>query len=164
MASGQTLYVFTAPAVVPPGSAFASFDQRNQHAVLDFDAAVDEDAVFEGVLARQYDGGGITARLVWMASAATSGNVRWQGAFERHQDETDDLDSDSFAAFQAATGAAPATSGQPQYTEIAFTDGAQIDNLAIGESFRFKVRRFATDAADTMTGDAELLRVELRET
>lgn len=164
MASGQTLLVFNARSGVPPTSAFATLDARNNHTVLDFDAAVDESITFETLLPRNYAGGGITALLVWAASTATSGNVRWLGAFERHQDETTDLDSDSFATAQGVTAAAPTTNGAPQYSEIAFTNGAQIDSLAVGESLRFKVTREATNGVDTMVGDAELLRVELRET
>ena len=49
-------------------------------------------------------------------------------------------------------------------TTIAFTDGAQIDSLAVGESFRFKVTRKVADAGDDMAGDAEILRCEIKET
>jgi hypothetical protein len=156
--------VFPAAANVPPASGFATFDTRNRHVVADFDAAVAESAVFPGFLSRNYTGKGITATIVWLATSATSGNVRWTAAFERHQDETTDLDADDFATAKGATGAAPSTSGAPQYTEIAFANGAEIDGLLAGESFRLKVTRDAANAADTMAGDAELLRVELRET
>ena len=167
MASGDTLVVFTALHNEPPSSIAATIDLRNQHPVLDFDAAADEEAVFSAVMPRSYGGGGITVTLVWMASTATSGNAVWQTALERHQDETDDLDSDSFAAFQTSGAvAAPGTSGFPQYSTTTHTDGGQMDSVAVGESFRFKVRRDADDtsATDNMTGDAELLRVEIRET
>ena len=63
-----------------------------------------------------------------------------------------------------AAGSAPATSGAAQYTAIAFADGAAIDSIAIGESFRLKVSRNAADVEDDITGDAEILAVELRET
>lgn len=167
MASGDTLLAFTSAANVPPSSNPATLDSRNSHLVLDFDATTDEEAVFEGVLPENYAGGGLTVTLVWLASTATSGNVVWQAAFERHQDDTDDLDSDSFAAFQGSGAVATASaSGEPQYSNITFTDGAQMDNLAAGESFRLKIRRDADDtsATDSMTGDAELLRVHVKET
>jgi hypothetical protein len=163
MASGDSLVLFT-PLSNDPPAAFATLDLRNAHPLLDFDATVDEEAVCAGSLPRNYGGGGITVTLVWLASTATTGNVVWDGQWERHQDEVTDLDADSFAAVQSATGAAPSTNGTPQYTAITFTDGAQIDSLAVGESFRFKVRRDANNASDTMLGDAELLRVEIRET
>ncbi len=97
-----------------------------------------------------------------MASTATTGVVKWAGAFERHQDETTDLDTDDFGPIITATASPPSINGAPQYTELTFSN-AQIDGLLQGESFRFKLTRQASDAADTMLGDAELLRIELRE-
>ena len=164
MASGDSLVTFTPQANMPPSSNYATLDTRNSHLVLDFDASTNESAVFGGVLPRHYAGGGITATFVWMASTATSGVCVWNGAIERHQASTDDLDSDSFAAAQAASGTAPGTSGQVLYTAITFSSGANMDSLAAGESFRLKVTRDAANVSDTMTGDAELLRIELRET
>ena len=164
MTSGDTLAVFTAWDGMPPVSNYGTVDTRNVHRVADFDAATDETLLYEGVLPRNYAGGGVTLRMGWMASSATSGNCVWNASFERHQDETDDLDSDTFASAQAATGAAPATSGMVQYTDITFTNGAQMDSLAVGESYRLRITRNAASGSDTMTGDAELLRLELRET
>jgi hypothetical protein len=180
MASGDTLCVFTPHANEPPATNFATIDLRNGHMVLDFDGGTAESALFGGILPRNYAGGGITVTLLWMGGSAAllrdaiaggdiitplaTGNVKWNAAFERHQVATDDLDTDSFATAQTVTSAAPATDGSVQSASIPFTNGAQIDSLAVGESFRLKVTRDAADAGDTMTGDAELLRVELRET
>lgn len=164
MASGNSLVAFRATANHPPASAYATPDTRNSHPVLDFDAATDESAIFGGVLPRHYSGGGVTVRLGWLASSATTGDVVWNGAFERHDDDVTDLDADSFAAAQAATATTASGSGEVQYTDIAFTDGAQMDSLAAGESFRLKITRDADNVSDTMTGDAELLSVEIRET
>lgn len=164
MASGDSLCVFTPLHNQPPSSSFATLDTRNSHPVLDFDAAADESAIFGSILPRHYDGGGVTVMLVWLASTATADDVVWDVAFERHQDDTDDLDSDSFAAVNSATATCASASGEPQYTDVAFTDGADMDSVAAGESFRLKVTRDADNASDDMTGDAELLRVEIRET
>jgi hypothetical protein len=164
MASGETLYAWTAHANEPTLTNYAVFNTRNGHLLLEFDAATAQSAMFGGVLPRNYAGGGVTVRLGWLGAAATTGDVKWNGAFERHQSGTDDLDSDSFAAAQTATGAAASTSGAVQYTDIAFTNGAQMDSLATGESFRLKVTRDAADSADTMFGYAQLLTIELRET
>ena len=165
MASGSTLAVFTPHQNQPPASNYATLDVRNSNLVLDFNDSADESAVFPGVLPANYAGGGITVTLVWAATSAVAGDVVWEASFERHQDETDDLDADSFAAAQTATATAPGTSaGRVQYTDIPFTNGAQMDSLAINESFRLKITRNADDAADTMVGDAELLRVLVKET
>ena len=163
MATGDSLVTFTPLENDAPSSIFATLDVRNSHPILDFDATVDEEAVFAGILPRNYSGLGIDATIVWMASTATSGDVEWEAQLERHEGSVTDLDADSFAAVQTVTGTAPAVNGSPQYTAVVFTN-AQIDGLLAGESFRLKIRRNATDVADTMIGDAELLRVELRET
>ena len=99
-----------------------------------------------------------------MASGVASNNVVWNAAIERHQNDVTDLDSNSFATAQAATDAAPTVDGEHTVTEIAFTDGSQMDSLAAGESFRLSIARDANNGSDTMAADAELLRVEIRET
>lgn len=164
MASGDTLCVFKPQHNQPPASNYATLDTRNGHVVLDFDASTEEAAYFAGILPHNYAGGGLNVYVHWMATSATSGNVKWGGSLEAHDAGGTDLDSDSFAAEQTQTGAAQATSGQVTQTTISFTDGAQIDSLTGGLSFRFKLARKAADAADTMTGDAELLGIEIRET
>jgi hypothetical protein len=45
---------------------------------------------------------------------------------------------------------------------VAFTDGADMDSVAVGESFRIKVTRDAV--SDDAAGDAEIFKIELRET
>jgi hypothetical protein len=164
MASGNTLIAANAMGLELPATNPAGRDERNGHRILDFDAAADEVAILAGVLPRHYTAGGITIALYWMAATATSGNVVWDAAVERHAAGTDDLDADSFAAAVAASAAATSgTSGVVTVTSIALTN-SQIDGLLAGESFRLRIRRLGTNAGDTMTGDAELLRVEVRET
>jgi len=162
VASSDTLAVFTPLGAAFPTDNYATLDTRNNHPILDYDAASNETSYFAGVLPRNYGGGGITAVLVWMADTASTGICKWECAFERHQNNTFDLDADGFAAATSASIAPATTAGEPAYTSIPFTDGAAIDSIAVGESFRFFVRRDA--ASDSMAGDANLLRVELRET
>ena len=170
MASGDTLAIFTPQANEPPASNYATLDTRNNIPVLDFDAATDEEAVFSGYLPENYDGGGLTITLVWMASSAVAGDgtfTVWQVAIERHQDDAVDLDSDAFAAFNNGGQDAPASAtGEVSYDDVTFSSGADMDSLAKDESFRIKVRRDAdsTDVTDDMAGDAELIRVIVKET
>src|SRR5262245_44729609 len=138
MASGNTLAVFTPLGNQPPAANNAELDTRNAIAVLNFDASTPESALFVGVLARNYAGGGLTVTVQWMSASATSGDVVWGGSFERNQDGVDNLTGDSFAAEQTATSTAPGTTGIIKYRTITFTDGAQIDSLAVGEGFRLK--------------------------
>lgn len=166
MASGQTLVVFTPLHNEPPASNYATIDWRNSHPVLDFDGSTDEEAVFTGILPRNYAGGGLTVYLHVMFTSATSGNAYWQAAIERMDDASLDTDADSFAAFQGAAGNPNATSGAMTLVTITFTSGAQMDSLAAGEMFRLKIRRDADGSAgtDDVATDAELVGVEIKET
>lgn len=163
MASGDTLLVFKPQDNEPPSTNYATLDTRNSHWVLDFDATTNEDAVFSSVLPRSYAGSGITVYIHYAMTSATTGDIDWDVAFERIGDQQLDIDADSFATAQSVDNTTvPGTSGFVDIVNVAFTNGAQIDSIAVGESFRLKVTRDAT--SDTATGDAELYAVELKET
>lgn len=163
MASGDTLAIFTPLHNEPPSSVFATLDTRNQHPVLDFDASTNESAVFSSVMPRHYAGGGVTVYLHYAMSAAISGDIDWDVAFERIGDQQQDIDSDGFAAVNSVDNTTvPGTSGLVDIVNVAFTDGADMDSIAVGEGYRIKVTRDAV--SDTATGDAELLFVEIKET
>jgi hypothetical protein len=115
---------------------------------LDADATTDEEAVFSAVMPQHYAGSGVTAYIHYAMSTAVANELVTQGAFERIGDQQLDIDADSFAAFQTSGAiTVPATSGNVDIKTIAFTDGAQMDSVAIGESFRFKIRRDADDTS-----------------
>lgn len=166
MASGDTLAVFMPLANEPPAASYATLDLRNAHPVLDYDAAADEIGIVTGVLPRNYAGGGLTVSLHWTAS--TDNNVAhacvWEVSFEAISGL--DIDGDGFAAIQFDHGHPNGTCGIETVTPIAFTNGAQMDNLAVAGAFRMKISRDAdsTNDTDDMTGDAELLAVEVKET
>jgi hypothetical protein len=152
----KTYAVFTPSQNQPPATAFATLDTRNSILVLDFDAATDESAIFVGVIPEAASlGSGLKIRLHWMATSATSGNCIWDVSLERM---TTDLDSDSFDTIASATTATSGTSGIPTVTEITLTT---IDSVTAGDGYRLKVTRDADNASDTMTGDAELVVVEV---
>ena len=162
-ASGNSLLIFTPLQNEPPTSNFASFDFRNAHPVLDFDDTTQETAIFTAVLPRNYSGGGITVYVHWAATSATSGTIGWDVAIERIGDGQQDIDADGFATAQTITAATTsATSGNVTITNVAITDGANMDSVAVGEAFRIRIRRDV--ANDTVTGDAELVAVEIKET
>ena len=163
MATGQTLCTFFPTDNEPPASNYATFDTRNGHPVLDFDATTGEAAIFTGIVPRHYGGGGITVYIHAMLTSATTGTIGWLVAFERMSDATTDLDSDSFASDNTVTAATvPGTSGVVLVLNVAVSNGANMDSIAVGEAFRLRITRDV--ANDTATGDAELLAVELKET
>lgn len=162
MASGDTLATFTAAANEPPASGYATLDTRNSHLVLDFDAASDEAAVFRGVLPSNYAGGGATVDVYWMATSATTGDVVWTAAWEENDPNNVDLDADSFGTASTVTTTTDGTSGQVVESTLTITH-ANMGSPAAGDPFRLKITRNADDAADTMTGDAELIAIHCRE-
>ena len=163
MASGDTLLIFTPAAAEFPSSNYATFNTRNNHLVLEFDTTTQETCYFSGILPRNYAGGGITVYIHWAAASATSGTIGWDVAFERIGAAQQDIDSDGFASAQTVTAATvDGTSGNVKITNVAITDGANIDSIAAGEAFRIRIRRDVTN--DTAAGDAQLIAVELKET
>jgi len=164
MASGDTLLVFMPYNNEPPSSNYATLDVRNLHPCLDFDATTNESAVFSAVMPQHYAGTtGVTVYLHYAMSSATANTVDWDVAFERIGDQQLDIDGDDFAAVNSVDDTTvPGTSGLVDIVSVAFTNGADMDSVAVGELFRLKVTRDA--ASDDATGDAELYAVEIRET
>jgi hypothetical protein len=151
--------VFTPLDNQPPASNYATIDSRNGLMVLEFDAATDESAVFVGIMPQTSSlSSGLKIRINWIADTATSGTCRWGAQIERMNT---DLDSDSFDTASTAGSTTNGTSGIITTTEITITT---IDSLAVGEPFRLKVYRDAdgTSGTDDMTGDAQLISVEIR--
>lgn len=155
-----TLARFTALDNQPPSSAFATFGTRNSIAVLAFDAGTDESAVFAKIIPEAADfTTGISVRIHWIAASATSGDAVWVAAFER---SNTDLDSDSFATGVSGTSTTNGTSGIITVTTINFS-GSEIDGVTAGDTFRLKLTRDADAGGDTMTGDAQLVSIEMRQ-
>lgn len=167
MPTSKTLAVFDALAARPPSSNFAQLDLRNDHVVLDFDDTTAESVDFLGVLPRGYAASDLEVVVTWAATSATSGNVVWQAQLERHHIAdatlgTHDLDADDFGTAATATSAASSTAGELAQAVVSVA-AANADDPTSGESYRLRLTRLSTSGSDTMTGDAELLAVELRE-
>ena len=96
-------------------------------------------------------------------SSAEADTVDWDAAFERIGDQQQNIDADGFAAVQSVDNTTvPGTTGLVDIVSIPFTNGGQMDSVAVGEAFRLKVTRDAV--SDDAAGDAELLAVEIKET
>ena len=160
----DTLCTLLPSTYFPTATAYATRDTRNNTPVLDFDDATDESAMWLEVLPVRYAGGGLTVEIVFAATSATSGDVVWAAQIERVGVEVQDLDADGFASAKTKTVTTSSTSGYTKTASLAFTKGAEMDYVAAGEAFRVKVYRDADNAADTATGDAELVAVHVKET
>lgn len=156
--TNKTIATFSALDNNPPASNFATLDTRNSIAVLDFSDTTEESAIFIGSIPNNTStASGLKVRILWTATAATSGNCRWGVQFEKM---TTDLDSDSFDTATETHSATNATNGIATITEITCTT---IDSLSGGDFFRLKIYRDASDTTnDTMSDDAELIAVEVR--
>ena len=174
MSSGDALCAWRALDNEPPDADFATLDviltasadePDDMVAVLDFDpgSSINEFAVFASFMPDHYAGGGVTLTLVWVAEA-TTGNVKWDGAFKALADAATLL-SATYAAIQTVTTGVDGTARAINTSVITFTDGAQMDSVAAGEYFRLAIERDSIDGADTMnSNDAELIAVYLTET
>lgn len=163
MASGNTLACFFPTDAEPPATNYATFDTRNNHPVLNFDTSTQETVYFTGILPRNYSSGGITVYVHWCAASATTGTIGWDSTFERIASGTMDIDADGFASAKTITAATvPSASGVPAISNVAHSNGAEIDSLQAGDSFRLRIRRDVSN--DNASGDAQLIAVELKET
>jgi hypothetical protein len=153
----KTYAVFNARDNQPPATNFATLDTRNSIAILDFDDTTDEQAIFLGIIPEAAVlTSGLSIRLIWTATTATSGACVWDASLERM---TTDIDTDSFDTAASVTTTTNATSGVPNYSTITLTT---IDSVTAGDGFRLRINRDANNGSDTMTGDAELIVVEVR--
>ena len=163
MASGDSLILFHPYNNEPPAANYATLDTRNQHPVLDFDPTTNESAVFSAIMPRNYAGGGITVYIHYAMTSAEADTVDWDVAFERIGDGLLDIDGDSFAAVNSVDNTTvPGTTGLVDIVSVTFTDGADMDSVAVGEAFRLQITRDAV--SDDAGGDAELVMVEIKET
>lgn len=158
-AGTKTYAVLTPMTSMPPAANFATLDTRNSIAVLDFDASTDEAARWTWIVPEAASlGSGLKIEIHWAATSATSGTCRWGARIWRLNT---DLDADSFDTAATAGGTANGTSGIITVTEITITT---IDSIAAGDAVVIEVYRDAdgTSGTDDMTGDAELVAVEIR--
>lgn len=151
-----------------PGSAYPqlALDPNSSTLnVLAYDASTDECAYFGGVLPASYGGGGLTVDITWTAVSATSGAVGWRTAFERWDSGTDIRGANSFGTEKQVSTTVNGTLGRPTVSTNAHASGAEIDSLAAGDAFQIYVCRDAdgSSVTDSMAGDAQLVRVDVKE-
>ena len=149
----------------PPTSAYATLDTRTSGvAVLDYDQAALESAIFVGCLPEAaVTTSGLKVRLAWTADTVTNTDaVVWAIQWQRIDTATD-LDADAFSNTVTATAAASGTAGVPVITEITITGTANLDSIVAGDFYRIKISRDGTNASDTLTNDACLVAVEIRD-
>jgi hypothetical protein len=152
----KNLSYFTPLDNIPPAVGFATLDTRNSIPILNFDAALNESGIFQGIIPTGSNLiSGIKVNVEWIASTAIAGNVVWGARFEN---ATHDLDSDSFDIFTTGLSTTNGTAGIISTLSLNCT---AIDSLTQGDSFRLNIIRSGSHASDTLAGDAQLLYVDL---
>lgn len=156
--------------VMPPATLFAALTTRaggstpaEQTLCWAFDAATIEYLDFLCML-RGYGGGGLTFTLPFMAASATTGVCRWGVAIRAIVDDAEDLDASHTYDYNDVDDTTASATGEVSYPTVTFTDGADMDSWTNGQMAIVRVRRNASHANDTMTGDSQLLGLEGRET
>lgn len=144
-----------------PSSDPATASSRNAHPIIVFDDTTAENVVFNSTVPNNYGGEDVNVDIDWVAETATSGGVTWGVEFEANAPGGNDIDSDSFATQQTGTSTTNATSGVITRTTISLTQ-AQADAIAANDNFRLRVQRVTGDGGDTMTDDAEIIKVSVR--
>lgn len=149
--------------IVQPSTIYATFDVRSDGSspvanlpVYDFDDTTIE---YLDVYCRLegYASGGLTITFDWSATSATTGDTVWGAAIRAIPDDAEDMDAAHTFDYNDGTADTTASaSGERSRQTITFTDGADMDSLANGETFVLRIRRNASSGSDTMTGDAEL--------
>lgn len=167
MASGDPVQIF---ADSPPAANQALTGMRaggstpaERFPVLGFDAGNIEYWDYHCRL-DNYANGGLTFVIEWMAATATTGVVRWEAAIRANPDDAEDVDAAHTYDYNAVDDTTASASGESSRATITFTNGADMDNLANGETFVLRIRRNASHANDTMAGDAQIKGVFGRET
>ena len=160
MASGDSLVALGPLSNRPPDSDFATMDVRGEFLVLDFDDAVDEQAQFQAIVPSHFSGGQIQLVLVWTSTSATTGNCRFRAELARITSGSNLDASPAVGGAGETTVIAPATSGDLVRSTLG---PISMPGLFAGDMLAVYVTRLATDFADTLAGDVELVAVELRE-
>jgi hypothetical protein len=105
-----------------------------------------------------YDGGGLSLKIVWRPLTFVAAKVvQWEAAVRRVADDAEDFSASHSYDYNIHSDAVPSAAGEWGYsTGITFTDGADMDSWADGETAIIRVRR-NPPATDDLVGDAILI-------
>ena len=165
MASGDTLFYMDALNAQPPAADFGTLDLRNVTPVIVLKDTTTTTVELSGYMPANYGAGTITVTIGWMAADVTVGpnDCVLTCAWKSVTDDADDLDSKAFAAANTATSTEASASGEVKYQDIIFANGADSDSVAANEYFRLEIGREASQAADDLADDVQIVFVRGKE-
>lgn len=158
----ETLFHFDADDFVNigAGTSYAAKSVVNEQYVLSYQDGFDQAAYFRNVFPRQANTGNMNVNLHWSnAGTGNTGSVAWRVEFERHVDGTTDLSADGFATGKTVLDTAN-TVNLENVCSFSVTP-AEMNNVAAGENFRFRVSRISSNTGDNLAGTAHFRSVEL---
>lgn len=130
---------------------------------LAFDDATIEYMDFK-VIARNYDTTkDIEITIKWGGDTATTNDVIWGAAIRELADGDDAGVSHTYVFTDAAASTVPGVVDKRTTLTLTLTSGANVDNVADGAEFHFRLRRNATAGGDNMVGDALLWLMNIEE-
>lgn len=171
MASGNVLFILTPFGSSPTATIAAQLDiivgtstPVEWIPVIAFDPAAVEYADWHGlVMPAHYGGGGLTCSIR-SSAGATTGTLQWALALRGIPDDAEDLDTtaQTYDYNVINIGTLASAIGELTYDNITFTSGADMDNVAAGDSFSLRLRRDI--GSDTLATDAYLHSIYITET
>jgi len=122
---------------------------------LAFDAAINE-AAFWLIRAANYGTGNVTIHVDWYADTATIGDIVWQAQLAAITPDVDtqDVETKPLATLNTFTDTHLGTVGQRLHRAVITM--TNLDALAANDDLWVRIARDASNAADTMAGDAIL--------
>jgi hypothetical protein len=147
----------------PSDAVFATSngaEKRSALPILAYPDDEDRGYAFMGSMGEDYGGGIITFDIYWIAETAVAGDVKWQ-IFVVPLGVGVDFDAPTPGASKTVLSPAPATNGNIQKATIMFSN-AEAGGISPGDPYIFALGRLATDSEDTMLGDAQFFRVNMK--
>lgn len=126
-----------------------------------FDASTEEWCCWQFRMPPDY-ASGLTAVVQYTMASATSGGVAWDVRVAAVSDgDSQDVDAKGFGSANVGTATVPGTAGYLDEVPVSLTND---DSVTAGDFVVIRVARAVANAADTATGDAELITVGLEYT
>ncbi len=128
---------------------------------LAFDASTEEWCTWQFRMPADYASAPV-AKVQYKMTSATSGGVAWDVRISATSDgDAQDVDAQDFGSANTGTATVPGTAGHLDEVSVTLTNA---DSVAAGDFVVVRVARAVADAADTASGDAELVGVTVEYT
>lgn len=160
-----TRFVFTPLSAEFPSANFpqlTTIHATERRAALGFDASTAETCMWTAAIPQGWTGT-VVAVISYCMASATTGGVAFSVGVEAVS-SGDALDLDAATGYDTVnTGTDAAVPGTAGYMEQISVTLSNLDSAAAGDLVRFSLARAVANAADTATGDAYVLAVEIRD-